>query len=65
MSKTASTNLLLLPSGRQVTAGQYAVLVGPVLARLFFDRTEVTGAFCATVVSTWLSSLDRRDDPGQ
>jgi AcrR family transcriptional regulator len=63
--RLAAFNFLLLPSGRQVTAEQYAVLVGPVLARLFFDRTEVTDAFCATVVSAWLTSLDRRDDPGE
>jgi hypothetical protein len=33
-----------------------------VLARLFFDRAEVTDAFCAAVVSAWLTSLD---DPGE
>jgi hypothetical protein len=38
------------------------VLVGPVLARLFFDRAEATDTFCATVVSAWLTSLD---DPGE
>jgi hypothetical protein len=63
--RLAAFNLLLLPSGRQVTAEQYAMLVGPVLARLFFDRAEVTDAFCDTVVSAWLTSLDRRDDPGE
>jgi hypothetical protein len=60
--RLAAFNLLLLPSGRQVTAEQYAVLVGPVLARLFFDRAEVTDTFCDTVVSAWLTSLD---DPGE
>jgi len=37
------------------------VLDGPVLARLFFDRTEVTDAFADIVVSTWLTSLS--DNP--
>src|SRR5580658_3256851 len=60
--RLAAFNLLLLPSGRQVTAEQYAMLVGPVLARLFFDRAGVTDAFCAAVVSAWLTSLD---DPGE
>lgn len=63
--RLAAFNLLLRPSGRQVTAEQYALLVGPALARLFFDRTEVTDAFAGIVVSAWLTSLDPPDDAGE
>jgi hypothetical protein len=47
---------------RQSTAEEYALLVGPVFARLFFDRAEVTGAFIETVVNQWLAALEPRYD---
>jgi len=38
------------------------MLVGPVLARLFFDRVEVTTEFIDNVVSGWLATLRRHYD---
>jgi AcrR family transcriptional regulator len=55
-------NLLLAPSGLQVGAEEYTMLVGPVLARLFFDRAEVTAEFIDDVVSGWLATLRDRYD---
>jgi AcrR family transcriptional regulator len=60
--RLAAFNLLLAPSGRQSTAEEYALLVGPVFARLFYDRAEVTGEFIDAVVAQWLATLDHRYD---
>jgi hypothetical protein len=60
--RLAAFNQLLAPSGRQATAQEYALLAGPVFARLFFDRAEVTSEFTDTVVTGWLLTLDRRYD---
>ncbi len=38
------------------------MLVGPVFARLFCDRAEVTSEFIDAVVSLWLAAVDRRYD---
>jgi hypothetical protein len=38
------------------------MLVRAVLARLFFDRVEVTAEFIDNVVSGWLATLRRRYD---
>ena len=55
-------NQLLTPSGLAVSAEEYTMLVGPVLARLFFDRVEVTAQFIDNVVSGWLATLRRHYD---
>ena len=60
--RLAAFNQLLAPSGLQVGAEEYTMLVGPVLARLFFDRVEVTAQFIDNVVSGWLATLGRRYD---
>jgi hypothetical protein len=60
--RLAAFNQLLAPSGLQVGAEQYTMLVGPVLARLFFDRAEVTAEFIDNVVSGWLATLRCRYD---
>ncbi len=60
--RLAVFNELLAPSGCQSTAEEYALLVGPVFARLFFDRAEVTGEFIDTVVTQWLAALGHRYD---
>ncbi|WP_432013760.1 TetR/AcrR family transcriptional regulator [Streptomyces cucumeris] len=57
--RRAALNGLLEPSGVQITDDEYTLLYGPVLARLFFDRGEVTDAFIDTVVTQWLSTLER------
>jgi AcrR family transcriptional regulator len=51
--RIAALNALLKPSGRQVAADEYALLVGPVLARIFFERAEATDAFIDSVVARW------------
>ena len=60
--RLAAFNQLLAPSGLQVGAEEYAMLVGPVLARLFFDRAEVTAEFIDNVVSGWLANVRCRYD---
>lgn len=60
--RLAAFNVLLAPSGRRSTAEEYALLVGPVFARLFYDRAEVTGEFIDAVVAQWLAALDHRYD---
>jgi AcrR family transcriptional regulator len=60
--RLAAFNLLLAPSGLQVGAEEYTMLVGPVLARLFFDRVEVTAEFIDDVASGWLATLRCRYD---
>jgi AcrR family transcriptional regulator len=53
--RLAALNGLLRPSGTQVAPDQYALLYGPVLARMFFERAEATDAFIASVVAQWLA----------
>jgi AcrR family transcriptional regulator len=60
--RLAAFNALLAPSGRQSTAEEYAILVGPVFARLFYDRAEVTDGFIDAIVTQWLAGLDHRYD---
>jgi AcrR family transcriptional regulator len=60
--RLAAFNLLLAPSGRQSTAEEYALLVGPVFARLFYDRADVTDQFIDMVVSQWLAAVEHRYD---
>lgn len=54
--RLAAFNDLLKPSGIQVTAEEYTLLSGPVLARVFFDRAEVTDEFIASAVEHWLAA---------
>jgi AcrR family transcriptional regulator len=60
--RLAAFNQLLAPSGLTVSAEEYTMLVGPVLARLFFDRVEVTAEFIDNVVGGWLATLRCRYD---
>jgi len=46
-------NQLLEPSGTTISADDYALLTGPVLARIFFERRPVTDEFIAAVVARW------------
>jgi AcrR family transcriptional regulator len=55
----AALNELLEPSGRAITDDEYALLSGPVLARIFFEREPVTDEFIAAVVSRWLAGPAR------
>jgi AcrR family transcriptional regulator len=53
--RLAAFNDLLRPSGIQVSPEEYTVLSGPLLARVFFDRAEVTDDFIASAVDHWLA----------
>jgi AcrR family transcriptional regulator len=52
-------NELLQPSGTTISSDEYALLSGPVLARIFFERRPVTDEFIATVVAQWLAGPAR------
>jgi len=53
--RIAALNEVLRPSGIQVEPEEYALLSGPVLARIFFERGEVTDSFIEAVVARWLA----------
>jgi hypothetical protein len=55
----AALNELLEPSGTAITDDEYALLSGPVLARIFFEREPVTDEFIAVVVARWLAGPAR------
>ncbi|MGW0769351.1 TetR/AcrR family transcriptional regulator [Streptomyces sp. NPDC002676] len=55
----AALNKLLEPSGVQINDDEYTMLYGPVLARLFLDRGQVTDTFINAVVTQWLVGLER------
>jgi len=59
--RLAAFNDLLKPSGIQVTAEEYTLLSGPVLARVVFDRAEVTDEFIWSAVEHWLAA--RPEEP--
>ncbi|WP_405639563.1 hypothetical protein [Streptomyces sp. NBC_00019] len=52
-------NKLLEPAGIQISDDEFTLLYGPVLARLFLDRGQVTDAFIDAVVAQWLTMLGR------
>ncbi|MEU5295648.1 TetR/AcrR family transcriptional regulator, partial [Streptomyces umbrinus] len=56
-------NQLLEPSGIQISEDEFTLLYGPVLARLFLDRGQVTDAFIDAVVTQWLTTLQHADTP--
>jgi AcrR family transcriptional regulator len=56
-NRHADFNTLLEPAGVQVSDDEFTLLYGPVLARLFLDRGEVTDAFIDAVVAQWYSTL--------
>jgi AcrR family transcriptional regulator len=62
--RLAALNDLLQPSGVHVTANEYPLLYGPVLARIIFERADATGDFIASVVAQWLAGR-QADSTGQ
>ncbi|MER5973209.1 TetR/AcrR family transcriptional regulator [Streptomyces sp. NPDC002055] len=62
--RRAALNRLLEPSGIQIDDTEHTLLYGPVLARLFFDRDQVTDTFIDTVVAQWVTTLEQRRQPG-
>jgi AcrR family transcriptional regulator len=55
----AAVNELLRPSGTAISGDEYALLTGPVLARIFFERQPVTDEFIGAVVAQWLAGPTR------
>jgi AcrR family transcriptional regulator len=49
----AALNELLEPSATTISGDEYALLTGPVLARIFFERRPVSDEFIAAVVAQW------------
>ncbi|MGA4876102.1 TetR/AcrR family transcriptional regulator [Streptomyces lydicamycinicus] len=60
----ASLNTLLEPSGVQIDDTEFTLLYGPVLARLFLDRGQVTDEFIDATVAQWLTTLDSSQRSG-
>jgi hypothetical protein len=58
-NRHADFNKLLEPSGVQIGDDEFTLLYGPVLARLFLDRGQVTDAFIDAVVAQWHTTLQR------
>ena len=56
-NRHADFNKLLEPSGVQIGDDEFTLLYGPVLARLFLDRGQVTDAFIDAVVAQWHTTL--------
>lgn len=56
--RLAALNALLAPSGIQIDGAEYTLLYGPVLARLFLDRSHVSDEFIDTTVAQWLTTLE-------
>jgi len=54
--RLGALNELLKPSGVQVGPEEYALVYGPVLARIFFERDEASDGFIRTVVARWLAA---------
>lgn len=44
-----------------LASDEYALLTGPVLSRVFFERRPVTDEFISTVVTQWLTTRQRHD----
>ncbi|WP_432092955.1 TetR/AcrR family transcriptional regulator [Streptomyces sp. bgisy100] len=61
--RRAALNRLLEPSGIQIDETEHTLLYGPVLARLFFDRDQVTDTFIDTLVAQWVTTLEQRRQP--
>ncbi|MFJ4953123.1 TetR/AcrR family transcriptional regulator [Streptomyces sp. NPDC088760] len=49
-------NRLLAPSGMQITADDFAQLIGPVMFRRFLDRRPIADADLDTIVTRWLTT---------
>jgi AcrR family transcriptional regulator len=54
--RRAALNELLAPSGAGLGPDEYALLTGPVLARIFFERGEATDELIASIVTQWLAN---------
>jgi AcrR family transcriptional regulator len=59
--RIAALNDLLKPSGVELASDEYALLTGPVLSRIFFERSTVTDEFIQAVVAQWLAGRQHQD----
>jgi AcrR family transcriptional regulator len=58
--RLTALNDLLRPAGIQLALSEYALLTGPVLSRIFFERGEVSDEFLDDVVAAWLAVAEGR-----
>jgi AcrR family transcriptional regulator len=56
--RLAALNELLKPSGTQIAPEEYAMLTGPLLSRIFFERGGASDAFIQDIVTQWLAGRD-------
>ncbi|MFJ2821876.1 TetR/AcrR family transcriptional regulator [Streptomyces toxytricini] len=56
-------NELLAPSGIQMTADEFTLLIGPVMFRRFLDRQPLTDTYIDTVVTHWLTTTVEETPP--
>jgi len=61
--RVAALNNLLRPSGIRMTGDEYALLSGPVLACIFFERRPVTDELIEAAVSQWLAAGPPGEQP--
>jgi AcrR family transcriptional regulator len=54
--RRGALNELLKPSGVQVEPDEYALVYGPVMARILFERGEASDEYIQTVVARWLAA---------
>jgi AcrR family transcriptional regulator len=52
--RRAALNRVLAPSGIEISADDYTMLTGPILARLMLERGPVSDAFIDSAVDQWL-----------
>jgi AcrR family transcriptional regulator len=55
--RLAALNELLEPAGIRLTPDQYALLTGPLLTRIFFERSPACDTFIQNAVTQWLTGL--------
>jgi AcrR family transcriptional regulator len=63
--RLGALNELLKPSGVRLERQEYALVYGPVLARIFFERGEATDDFIQDVVARWLAARPEQPEPEQ
>ena len=54
--RVAALNDLLKPSGTQMAPDEYALLTGPLLSRVFFERGAVSDELIRNSVAGWLAT---------
>jgi AcrR family transcriptional regulator len=61
--RLGALNELLKPSGYALGPDEYALIYGPLLVRIIFERGEATDDFIQTIVARWLAARPGQADP--